>query len=311
MKVLTLTLAVFLFSLCNAQITTTKVAEAPVKKYDSTENIMVDHVERFIGQDVYVNGMAKELREFGYDNFIIDYTKDKWTKTNIYKINDDGINSKYDSLVGKYFTVVDVINTPGEDSTYFLKLQEKGNNNIVYYIYNAGFPESVPFITTGYFLKQRQAVKGKKFIMKGENWMDGPGKPMLDLKTGLPVSDFKMGSVWTTIDFTVDEKYYALSLILENAKHEQIALPEQELENGFWVIDYDKSIQCQKKFGNAVWQLALQGRVQKGMTKEVCEMALGRPKNVTKTVYEGKELELWTYDFKKLYFRDGLLIDPN
>jgi hypothetical protein len=310
MKILTLTLALFLSLLCNAQITTTKVAEPPAKKYDSTENTLEDHVEQFIGQDLYLKGQSQGLREFGYDKFVIDYTKSEFDKDNIYKANDNGINSKYDSLAGKYFTVIDVIKDASTTGQYFLKLQEKEKKDIVYYRYETEFASLFPFITTGYFVKCKQMIAGKKFVVRGKNWVGGDKKPMLDMKTGLPVSDFQPGGVWTAIDLTVEEKYYTLSLILENAKHEQIPLEIDDLKRHFWSFEYEKANEYKSKFGAANWQLVLEGKVQKGMTDEMCELSWGKPKDVLKTTAsDGKPLELWSYEDNKLYFSGGVLFE--
>lgn len=310
MKILTLTLTLLLCSMSYGQITTTKVAEVPVKKYDSTENALEDHIEQFIGQDLYLKGVPKSLQQFGYDHFVIDYTKDDLDKTNIYKAIENGRHSNYDSLVGKYFNVVDVIKDPALSGVYFLKLQEKASKDIVYYQYETQFASNFPFITAGYFVKMKQTLVGKKFVVRGRNWLEGDAKPMVDMKTGSPVSDFKVGSVWNAVDLTVEEKYYTLAIILENDKHEQIPLNIDDLKRHVWAFDNDLANECIAKFGVANWQMILEGHVQKGMSWEMCELSWGKCTDILKTTdSDGKPYEIWSYGSSKLYFRGAFLTD--
>ena len=116
-----------------------------LKKYDSLSNFLGSDVKLYIGQDLYLNGMHITSREYGYRNFLIDYTKptntlnikNKPHKTNIYECC-DGYNSKYESLVGKYFKVIDVIPHERQSEslyrgTWYLKLLDKSNNKVVYF----------------------------------------------------------------------------------------------------------------------------------------------------------------------------------
>ena len=207
------------------QITTTKVAQKTeqidTSPYDSTRNFLGEDVYKYQGQELYLNELSERLRKYGYDTFVLDYTKDFLTsKSNIYKCC-DGNSSKYNELAGKYFNVLEVIKHPkAEQSEYlygkkfYLKLQEKESNDIVYYEYDSESKYTFPFIVVGFFEKQKQAEVGKEFIVRGKNWISAL-EPMTDMNTGSPVVNFKAGSKWKAIDLTIEEKYYNLSLILE------------------------------------------------------------------------------------------------
>ena len=98
------------------QITTTKVTpktdQIDTTPYDSTQNFLGKDVYKYQGQELYLNAKSESLRQYGYDNFVLDYTQDKFTnKSNVYKCC-DGYNSKYDELAGKYFKVLEVIKHP-------------------------------------------------------------------------------------------------------------------------------------------------------------------------------------------------------
>ena len=163
-------IAFFATTFSNAQITTTKVASkidgSSSTKYDSLNNFLGKNVYQYLGQELYVNGKNKDLRKYGYDGFFVDIDKGKFDN-GVYKCC-DGYNSKYDELAGKYFKVIDIIKHPKADeneylygSKYYLKLQEKASNDIVYFEYSTEYEHSFPFIVVGFLrnLKRKQSDK--------------------------------------------------------------------------------------------------------------------------------------------------------
>ena len=298
------------------QITTTKVApkveQSDNTPYDSTINFLGKDVYKYVGQELYLNGKAESLREYGYDGFLIDYTKSSLTnKSNVYKCC-DSYNSKYDELNGKYFTVLEVIKHPKAAehdylyaNKFYLKLQEKVKKDIVYYEYDSQFKHSFPFIVVGYFTKLRQTEGGKEFIVRGKNWFSSG--LMTDMKTGNPVSNFEAGGKWKCVYVTIEEKYYTLSLVLENEKGEQIPLSIDNSKRTNWVFEYGQAELYKEKFGNDDWQLILDGKVKIGMTKEMCDLSWGKPKSINETITSGKKSEQWVYSDNYLYFDNGIL----
>jgi len=296
------------------QITTTKVApkveQMDNTPYDSTINFLGKDVYKYVGQELYLNGKAESLRKYGYSGFSIDYTKNSLTNiSNVYKCC-DGDNSKYDDLTGKYFTVLEVIKYPKEAESeyqyfkkFYLKLQEKEKKDIVYYEYQ--FEHSFPFIVVGYFTKLKQSEVGKEYIVRGKNWLSSG--PMTDMKTGNLVSNFEAGGKWKCVDVTIEEKYYNLSLVLENEKGEQIPLSIDDSKMTHWVFEYGQSELYKKKFGNDDWQRILDGKVKIGMTKEMCKLSWGTPKSINETITSGIKSEQWVYSDNYLYFDNGIL----
>jgi len=267
-------------------------------------------VYKYVGQELYLNGKAESLRKYGYSGFSIDYTKNSLTNiSNVYKCC-DGDNSKYDDLTGKYFTVLEVIKYPKEAESeyqyfkkFYLKLQEKEKKDIVYYEYQ--FEHSFPFIVVGYFTKLKQSEVGKEYIVRGKNWLSSG--PMTDMKTGNLVSNFEAGGKWKCVDVTIEEKYYNLSLVLENEKGEQIPLSIDDSKMTHWVFEYGQSELYKKKFGNDDWQRILDGKVKIGMTKEMCKLSWGTPKSINETITSGIKSEQWVYSDNYLYFDNGIL----
>jgi hypothetical protein len=298
------------------QITTTKVASkvepGDILPYDSTENFLGKNVYQYIGQEIYLNGKSESLRKYGYEGFVKDYTKDRYYyRSNIYKVN-DSFNSKYDELTGKYFNVLEVIKHPKASDNdflygnkFYLKLQEKENKDIIYFEYDTQIEHLFPFIVTGYFTKLKQTQVGKKYIVKGKNWISSG--QMADMNTGNPVSNFESGDIWKCVDVTVEEKYFTLSLVLQNDKGEQIPLSVENTKNTNWVFETSQAELYKKIFGDENWQRVLTGKVKIGMTKEMCELSWGKPKSVNETITSGNKSEQWVYYDNYLYFDNGIL----
>lgn len=298
------------------QITTTKVAtstpEPLASVYDGSRNFLGDNVKSYVGQELYLNGVSEKLRGFGYDGFTLDYLRDTVTdRTNIYKCC-DGFNSKYDALVGKYFTVVDVIAHPKSTqdkflygSKYFLKLQEKESKDIVYFEYDSRYSFNFPFIVVGHFNWLKQNYIGKIYVIRGKNWISD--EPMADISTGKPVSSFTAGAKWKVVDVSVEDRFYSLSLILQNEKLERIPYSVDRIHVYHFVIEFDRAEVFRRKFGDIIWQKILDGKVSIGMTKEMCEISWGTPKKINETISTGVKREQWVYEKNYLYFVNGVL----
>jgi hypothetical protein len=292
------------------QITTTKVTpktdQVDTTPYDSTQNFLGKDVYKYQGQELYLNAKPESLRQYGYENFVLDYTQDKFTnKSNIYKCY-DGYNSKYDELAGKYFKVLEIIKHPkAEQSEYlygnkfYLKLQEKESNDIVYYKYDSEFEHSFPFIVVGFFEKQKKFFVGREFVFNDSEFTDAT-----DILTGKTVT-VKTGQKWKCIDLTIEDKYYNLSLIFENSLGEKVADDCDRVKNVAYTAK--EADIYKKKFGETIWNTILAGKVKIGMTKEMCKLSWGKPKDINKTTTSGKTSEQWVYSDSYLYFDNGFL----
>ena len=300
------------------QITTTKVAKVAPKTdqvdntpYDSTLNFLGKDVYKYKGQELYVNGKSERFRKYGYDNFVLDYTKDKWINIlNVYKCCDI-FNSKYEDLAGKYFKVLEIIKHPkAEQSEYlygkkfYLKLQEKESNDIVYYKYNSYSTYSFPFIVVGFFEKQKNLVVGKEFV-----FADKVLKSLNDIQTGKVVTT-KTGQKWKCTDLTIEEEYFTLSLVLENSLGEKTTISHESVF-GEWsygrAYTANEANNYTKQFGQENFNIILQGKVKIGMTREMCKLSWGEHKSINKTITSGMKSEQWVYSNNYLYIDNGIL----
>jgi hypothetical protein len=298
------------------QITTTKAAPKTIQfqntVYDSTQNFLDKDIYRYIGQELYLNGKAEDLRKYGYDGFLTDYNKSKFDG-GVYKCC-DSYNSKYDELAGKYFKVLEIIKHPkAEENEYlygkefYLKLEEKESKEIVYYEYDSSFEFTFPFIVVGFFEKLKKQAIGQKFVFGNTNIRFGDDEQ--DIKTG-KVIVFELGEEWECIDVTIEEKYFNLSLLLKDnngqtlAINYDIAIGSDKYHDVYTKKEVDK---YKTKFGLTIWQTIIQGNVTIGMTKEMCKLSWGEPKSINETITAGKKSEQWVYSDNYLYFDNGIL----
>lgn len=292
-------------------------------EYDSLDNFLGKNFNKYIGQELYLLGKAEILRSFGYAGFCLDYKKYRYSYSNTYKplMTKDGKYIKatlgggfsyYDSLAGKYFEVISIESHPDScldeiifGKKCFFKLKEKKSGDIVYYEYDSEIEYLFPFIVVGYFNKLKVTEPGKEYIVRGKNW--NTKGPMIDIQSGNAVSNFEAGSKWKCVDVSIEEKYYKLSLILENNQKEQIAISIGNAKGNSWIIDLEKANQYKQKFGESDWLLILEGKLNIGMSKEKCELSLGKPKSINETITDGKKCEQWIYENKVLHFDNGVL----
>jgi hypothetical protein len=306
----------------NCQITTTKVVSSydnlQASSYDSTKNFLLKDVAQYIGQKFYLPGKTETLREFGYENFLIDYKKEMLgNPKNIYKCCDN-YNSKYEDLAGKYFKVLDVIKHPKSiqndylyGNKYFLKLQEVESKDIVYFEYDNRFENSFPFIVVGFYEKTKSKLIGSEFVFS-----DVVLKSSKDIRTGNPISIIT-GQIWKCIDLTVDEKWFNLSLIIEN-KLNQRTFISYESVFGLGAINRltftpDEVELYKIKFGVENFTSVLEDRLRVGMSKELCNLVYGEPTEINDAQNEYGKVEQWIYSgkyikTKSLFFKDDILI---
>lgn len=294
-----------------AQIGTTKVAiknEDPPGPYDSLLNFVGKNVSQYLGQELYLKGKSESLRKYGYENFITDYTKSRLSDQSIIYKCCESYNSKYSELAGKYFQVVEIIPHPKakpDDPLYskksYLKLREKESSDIVYYEYDSKFEHTFPFIVVGYFLKQKKELANREFVTRGKSWISRT-EPMTDIGTGKPVK-FDAGTTWKCVDLTIEEKYYSLSLILENELKEKIPLGLDNLKSTTWVFTKEDADNYKAKFGFEDWSTILNSKLKIGFTEEMTILSWGKPDKINRS----SSSDQWVYDGQYLYFENGKL----
>ena len=306
-KVILILCLVILSIFSFAQITTTQVAEKKeeisVKPYDGLKNFLGDDVYKYIGQDLYLKGKTKDLRKYGYSDFLLDYKKRPVER---YKSN-DGIHSEYEELVGKYFKVLDVHKHPKADEskylygkTYYLELEEKNSGEIIYFKYDSQYEIFFPFIVVLFFEKTKSNVVGEQFVFSNKLL-----KSKMNIETGDSIS-VNSAEIWTCIDLTIEEKDYNLALVFKNSLGEKIAIAYMyaigKYSNGrsYTLV---QSQAYHQKFGEKNWLIILDNNVVIGFTEEMVRLAWGEPKKINHASYGDQ----WIYENRYLYFENGKL----
>lgn len=299
----------------NAQIGKTSVADptTATKPYDSLNNFLGHNAYQYIGQELYLLEKPENKRDRGYSNFIKDPTKDPNTKWNVYSCCDGGAYSKYKSMAGKTFKVLNVIPATAikkssyeADRIYYLQLEEPEKKETLFYRYDALLRYKFPFVVMGFFEKAKQTQIGREYLLRGLNWKYSDD--LRDLKTGKIILDYSPNVKWKIVDIAIEEKEYAFSYIMTNTKGETIAIPVETAKNIHYSIAVDELDSIAAIVGRKHLYTALEGKVAIGMNKAAAKLAWGIPKDINKTIVEGLVKEQWVYEKNYLYFENDVLV---
>ena len=275
-----------------SQISTIKVAPIvePINyaPYDSTRNFLGKDVGQYVGQVLYLKGKSEALRKYGYEGFVVDYRIDDLINySNVYKGNkvECRYNSDYNELAGKYFSVIAVLKHPKTLSDsylysdyYYLELEEQSSKDKLFFKYNSKYEWSFPFVVVGFFEKQKTELVGERFIFCNKLIDD-----VYDIYTGSKITKVPYQE-WTCTDFTIEERYFSLGLVVKNSLGESIHVSVGSVTNsnlssrsGYNVKEFRH---YSKKFGDDNWKSIVEGIVRVGFTKEMVKMAWGKLKSI-------------------------------
>lgn len=308
------------------QISTIKI-EKPLKEdfsgsYDSTKNYLGEKVYQYIGQELYLNGVSESLRKYGYRGFYLDYKssnlsrysntyKPKQVEDRYLKYDIGGGVSEYDSIVGKYFKVLEIYKHPQASDNeylygdkYYLKLKEKNSGDILFFEYSSEFKHTFPFLVVGYFEKMKRQCTGRKFVF-ANNYINGNK----NINTGKEIVVY-IGDKWKCIDISVEEENFSLSAIMTDSHNQKIAVNLEdvfECDNSTSIFTSSFADKKMAKYGITNWNLILNGRVKIGWTKEMCKLSWGEPNDINSTLTSRSKHEQWVYEDNYLYFDNGIL----
>lgn len=163
-----------------------------------------------------------------------------------------------------------------------------------------------PFLVVGFYEKTKRKLIGKDFVFTDKILKVSSGGGT-DINTGKPLK-IKTGDKWRCKDLTIEDKYYTLSLVIENSAGEMTVVSYNgafgSVANAY---TYRDAIGMKAKFGSKNFHLILQGKVSIGMTQEMCSLSWGEPNDINITVLANNRHEQWVYDDNYLYFNNGLL----
>jgi len=132
---------------------TTENAPMGETPYDSLSNFLGKDYYQYVGQTLYLP-KERSKENFGYDHF-----NKKDVSGSYYKQRSRHYDTKYDAVAGKYFDVIEIVQS--KHKTIFLKIKEQKSGDIIYFEYNQTDERFFPFITVGYFEQQKKMLLGK------------------------------------------------------------------------------------------------------------------------------------------------------
>jgi len=280
-------------------------------KYDSLANFLGKNAEGYSGQELYLKGLDKKSRAYGYNGFIINHLKDDDVlndEKNIYKPNEN-YNSRYEDLAGKYFHVLEVtrhpksnINAEEYGGIFYLKLQELSGGDVLYYKYTTDSEFTFPFIVRGFLEKQRQLLAGKEYVIS-----DNLLKMSRNILTGSALA-FTTGETWKCIDVTMDNNTNELSLLLQNSQGIKTAISYSDFnitEGTKKVFTANEAAALTKKYNSNNFRRILQNKIRTGMTKEMTRLAWGEPMEIKGT----EKNEQWIYPAGTLIFSGDKIVN--
>ena len=230
----------------------------------------------------------------------------------------------------------------------FLKLKQKiafkllsNKNDTIYYLKSSSDKPIAPsdFILVPYFLKQKKMYLNKNLISLKENSCYGSRFPETDNRK---VVYFDENENWICKDVTLLKPNYKLTYILENKEKQQVTVESKTIEKCFiYKEEYIKresekmrlkeedekdyanekekeKIEKEKlrneyiqQFGSKFGNLVADGKVDIGMSKEMCQKAYGYPGKVYQSKTESGTFDVWKYEMNianiYLYFLDDKL----
>jgi hypothetical protein len=277
--------------------------------YDSLKNFLGKEPNKYINQKLYLKEKPLGLRTFGYEGFLLSYKPSKggfnYPKLNYKCINSNDDFTPYDSIAGKYFDVIDVINYPYLNSFYddrvLLKLVESSSKDTLYYVYKFNLSENTfPFLVVGYYEKLKLKYINQSYVFCTKYFQGSK-----DAITG-KILNIKPDIKWKCKDVTLDDKYYNIQLVFTNEINETVLADYEylfELGGKSQVYDIKRAESFKKKFGVSNWYLILNREVKIGFTEEMVKLSFGEPIKINKASYGDQ----WVYKDQYLYFENGKL----
>ena len=221
----------------------------------------------------------------------------------VYMCCDSYNNSKYNAVINKYYSVIGYEKCPNKitgNDEFYMKIVEKESSDTIFFLYrNNRHGYEFPFIIKEDYDKEKNSYLEKKFILKSTYNLIG----IEDINTKEEIK-FKKWDKWKCIDY-VKKEYEGFGLLIQNDSKQTFFIEKSMMET--YTLPAEKIELYKKKFGLKFLNDILDGNVSIGMTKEICELAWGKPSDINKTVTKSGIKEQWVYSKNYLYFTNGKL----
>ena len=266
--------------------------------------------------------MYESRRTFGYQHFYIE-------KEASFSLPNEGhwgepsstinYNTKYDNLVGKYFTVLDVQPDSKQNefsykkNDWWFKLQNKDKaDEIVWFKYQADNEHKFPFITVSYFNYVKKSLIGKKYVFKyyiNEGKVNELLIDNTDFFTGLTFVESK-NNRWECIDITIEDEYYKLVALLRNQAGNVVSMPIEELflqkdsSKAVYFFEVSKYNSLVSKWGERYMDNVRKGVICVGMPQSLLLLSWGKPDRINSSSYGPDQ---YVYGNQYVYVENGII----
>ncbi|WP_394990782.1 hypothetical protein [Emticicia sp.] len=164
-----------------------------------------------------------------------------------------------------------------------------------------------------FILQEKQKYKNKVFYT-GKMFMYN--QQIKKLVNGLDSTQFNptIYSKFTVLDvLTYDQGFIKYELI--DTKGQKYFFNDSDFERFIWFAETEEMREKEKvklstlqaKYGSKIGRLIFFNDVQIGMTKEMCRLSWGEPKDINRTITKYSTREQWVYNDGYLYFENGKL----
>jgi hypothetical protein len=251
--------------------------------------------------------MDARMRLEGYESFYSRIPENAADLHAVYKHGEGAgrINTRYEALADRYFKVEDVVRgTVGASRAYasdiaYLKLAAGNKRETIYFAYDPKHEARFPFLVQGYFEKLKRTLVGTAYLLRQPKGIN---------RIGVTNPKVRPGDTLTCASLFVEDKSFALVASFKRADGEELLVDPQRIADATWLLPTAAAARYVTAFGPARFSRILGGQVERGMTKEMCEAAWGKPQNVNRIVYQKGQMEQWVYpDGRYLYFENDSL----
>lgn len=274
-------------------------------KYDSTENFLAYRSDLYVGQVFYLPLHSNSTQE-GFSGFHKDYVYDIMNlEKNVYCSNGNR-STLNDSIVGKYFLVLDVLKHPNnsklklDKDDKFIKLLNLSNGDTLYYDYSSKYVASFPFIVDGFYKKKAENI-GEIFFSRKDEWLNK--MPFEDINTKKKVI-IKPNTEWFLKELKIVPVYNfcKITAIIRNKSGQEIEFCFENLFNTEYFF-LKKHIESFKKNHPDKWNDINKRIIKAGFTKEMAILSWGDPFRIEKI----GNLEYLDYGSDRVVIENGLI----
>lgn len=309
----------------------TEINDTPSVPYDSLQNLTFDNFESLVGQTLYLKPSPSAadkgyytLNWFDLDGGVYKGVND----SEYYYISNQ--RPSYHQLVGHYFDVVRVIVENKDDfagAKFWLYLRDKETqevSKIYFQRWVAAMSHYENFVVQGYFDKCNSHIVGNRFVCLPDGKQPNSKneysvfdvKSLDDNKSFYNIPKDSIFDVELTF-LEQPREPSKLVCILHNSATGDLYVEYKRFHETFKSLTEAAEINRQsaeyrreltRKYGKYNADLILARKVKIGFTKEMCEIAWGKPEKINTTITNSVTSEQWVYGLGTyLYFRNGKL----